>query len=203
MAIANVSTAIIHKYGDSGDPCLTPLSTGKWMEANPWFVTQLHMFEYSVWTHFRIVLGKPNLLRHRWRNINNRRPFQSQQQLVWLEYFHIPYNFIPFCEMSFLNLGIPSRQRCEQVICLVSRILGFRPSNGLCCQAPTNSMVGRATANKIYGCLIHKGGTVTKPQDRPNFNGETIELGKWKNEFISHFTGHFITYHAGFKVKPC
>ena len=67
MAIANVSTAIIHKYGDSGHPCLPPLSTGKWLEANPLFVTQLLMFEYSVWTHFRIVLGKPNLLRHRWR----------------------------------------------------------------------------------------------------------------------------------------
>ena len=31
MAIANVSTAIINKYGDSGHPCLTPLSTGKWL----------------------------------------------------------------------------------------------------------------------------------------------------------------------------
>ena len=29
MAIANVSTEIINKYGDSGHPCLTPLSTGK------------------------------------------------------------------------------------------------------------------------------------------------------------------------------
>ena len=34
----------------------------------------------------------------------------------------------------------------------------------------------------------------------PNFNGGTVEVWEWINNFIPHFTGHVI--HAGIKVKP-
>ena len=51
----------------------------------------------------------------------------------------------------------------------VQQKFGVQTSNGLCCQAPTNSMVDQATANKIDGCLIHKRATVTKPQDSQLF----------------------------------
>ena len=34
----------------------------------------------------------------------------------------------------------------------------------------------------------------------PNFNGTTVEVWEWVSNFISHFTGHVITYHSGIKV---
>ena len=37
----------------------------------------------------------------------------------------------------------------------------------------------------------------------PNFNGTTVEVWEWINNFIMHFTGMWLFIHANIKVKPC
>ena len=34
----------------------------------------------------------------------------------------------------------------------------------------------------------------------PNFNGATVQISEWVNDFITHFTGYVI--HDGIKKKP-
>ena len=46
--MAKISTAIINECGESGSPCLTPLSKGKCPVVNPLFITALDTSLYSI-----------------------------------------------------------------------------------------------------------------------------------------------------------
>ena len=36
-----------------------------------------------------------------------------------------------------------------------------------------------------------------------NFNGATVEVWEWMNNFIPHFSGMWLLIHSGIKAKPC
>ena len=36
----------------------------------------------------------------------------------------------------------------------------------------------------------------------PNFNGATVDVWEWKDDFIPHFTGLWLLIHIGIKVNP-
>ena len=37
----------------------------------------------------------------------------------------------------------------------------------------------------------------------PDFNGATVEVWEWINNFIPHFPGMWLLIHGGIKGKPC
>ena len=36
-----------------------------------------------------------------------------------------------------------------------------------------------------------------------NFNGATVEVWEWINDFVSYSTGMWLLIHAGIKIDPC
>ena len=51
ILLARVSTAIINKYGDRGQPCRTPLPMENHLDICPLFSTAAHISFYSVFTY--------------------------------------------------------------------------------------------------------------------------------------------------------